>query len=282
MSVDKRPQQGGGSDPLDDSLKRAEAKRLERIRQHEAIKSSKEYKAQLTYIGNVTRDAIDGFKVCWAYSYLLAFDFASNSLMIRSSDDVVDSILASYMLLHEGFHYTLRRELRFIVETAVKSLYVDQQTALGNPALSVAERIQYLHDHVDRSSIDVREKLVLHAFDAATTKQLVSELNDVYRNLCGYVHVSRKQIEERMALAEVGRSPGFETADELRSTGRLMFRVYDLVLALYFHGFGLSLVGDAFVQILDERPEWKFHKGKYVKKISSYFNYKSERRRRSK
>ena len=66
----------------------------------------------------------------------------------------------------------------------------------------------------------------------------------------------------------------------MRRIGRLMFRVYDLALALYFHGYSLSLSGDVFINHLDDTPSWKFHKGKYVKLIGLYFDYKHERNMR--
>ena len=95
-----------------------------------------------------------------------------------------------------------------------------------------------------------------------------------------YVHVSRRQIEERMVLVEKGRSLGFETDEELGKIGRLMFRVYDLALTLYFHGYDLSMTGDVFIEVLDNMPSWKFHKGKYVSIVSAFFDYKHERNMR--
>ena len=92
--------------------------------------------------------------------------------------------------------------------------------------------------------------------------------------------MSRRQIEERLELARKGRSLGFETPEELRKIGRLMFRTYDIALALYFHGYGLSMSGDIFIEVLDDLPEWKFHRGKYVEVVSAYFDYKHERNMR--
>lgn len=126
----------------------------------------------------------------------------------------------------------------------------------------------------------VREQLKLHLFHPDDAKQFIDELYDAYRECCAYVHVSRRQIEERLQLAENGRSLGFETAEQLRKIGRLMFRVYDMALALYFHGYGASMTGDVFVTVLDDLPSWKFHKGKYVKIVSAYYDYKHERNMR--
>jgi hypothetical protein len=56
-----------------------------------------------------------------------------------------------------------------------------------------------------------------------------------------------------------------------------MFRVNDIALTLYFHGLGLSMIGDIFVTALDDTPKWKYHKGKYVGCVSAYFDYRHER-----
>ena len=92
--------------------------------------------------------------------------------------------------------------------------------------------------------------------------------------------ISPRQIEERLELDDVGRSVGFQKADDLRKVGRLMFRVYDIALTLFFHGYHLSMTGDVFINGLDDMPDWKFHKGKYVACVSAYFDYKHERNMR--
>jgi hypothetical protein len=83
-----------------------------------------------------------------------------------------------------------------------------------------------------------------------------------------------------MKLDDAGRSVGFENAADLRKIGRLMFRVYDIALTLVFHSYHLSMTGDVFINLLDDLPDWKFHKGKYVASVSAYFDYKHERNMR--
>ena len=108
-------------------------------------------------------------------------------------------------------------------------------------------------------------------------KEFCDELTDVYYKQCAYIHPSQRQIEELVARAESGKPLGFDTAAELRKIGQLMFRLYDMLLILHFHGVGLGLAGDILVQCFDDEPKWKFHKGKYTRRISSYFDYKAER-----
>lgn len=279
---DQKPGDGDEAvppDPIREMFERQRREHAARVEAHKALMASPEYQAQLKYITRFSFDFLEALRVCWFYSSR-AYDYSQKSLFVRSTDDLMQSILAAHRLLSEGMLNPIKRELRYVIESSVKNLYVDQEMNKQRPLPTLEERLDYLHNHVDRSSIDMREHLALGAFDAATSKQFIDELNDVYRECCAYVHVSRRQIEERLELAELGRGFGFETADELRKIGRLMFRVYDMALALYFHGYGLSMTGDVFINVLDDRPDWKFHKGKYVRKVSDYFDYKVERKSR--
>lgn len=263
-------------DPLRELLEKRRRELEERQKKHAALMASQEFQQEVRYSSRFTGDFLDALRTCWFYSSR-GGSIYENSLVIRSTDDLVQSSLAASMLLRNGMHTPIKRELRYIIESSVKNLHVDQQMEQRRPLPSLAERIDFLHNHVDRSSIDMREHLQLAAFDAPIRKQFIDELNDVYRECCAYVHPSRRQIEERLELAELGRSSGFETAEELRGIARLMFRVYDMALTLYFHGFGLSMTGDVFINVFDEQTDWKFHKAKYVKIVSKHFDYKIER-----
>ena len=99
----------------------------------------------------------------------------------------------------------------------------------------------------------------------------------MYGRLCAYIHPSKHQIEERITRDEKGVYLGYETAKELRQITREVFRLCDIVLVFVFHGLGLGLAGDVFVYALDDHRDWKFHRGKYVRILSKYFDYKFER-----
>lgn len=249
-----------------------------RVQAQNELAASAEYQNEVKFISRMTGDFLRLLKICMLYS-TRAGEYSENSIVVRSTEDLAQSVLAAWNLVQDGLINPVKRELRYVLECSVKYLFVDQQTEGGKPLAKLDERLDYLQANVD-SSIDVREQLKLHLFHPDDAKQFIDELYDAYRECCAYVHVSRRQIEERLQLAEDGRSLGFETADELRKIGRLMFRVYDMALALYFHGYGDSMTGDVFITVLDDWNEWKFHKGKYVKIVSGYYDYKHERNMR--
>ena len=236
------------------------------------------YQAELRFINRMTDDILKVLYVCLTYS-TRAGDESKNSLVIRSIADFGQSVVAASNLAREGLINPVKRELRYVIESMIKYLYVDQKIRKDATVPRLEERLDFLHANVD-STIDARHELELPALHPDDAKQFIDELYDAYRECCAYVHVSRRQIEERMKLADAGRSLGFETADDLRKIGRLMFRVYDIALTLFFHGYHLSMTGDVFINLLDDLPDWKFHKGKYVACVSAYFDYKHERNMR--
>jgi hypothetical protein len=264
--------------PIQEALNEHHLDLETRIAEQNTLMASADFQSELTYVRRFTWDFLASLKLCWFYSNR-AGDYSTNSLVMMSTDDLQQSVIAASTLVENGMHTPIRRELRYIIESSIKHLYVDQQMDSHRPLPLLEERLDFLHNHVDRSSINMRGHLLLPAFDDDTTTHFLNELNDVYTQCCAYAHVSRRQIEERLELAERGRSAGFETPQELRNISRFMFRTYDLALALYFHGFGLSMTGDVFINAFDDKPEWKFHKGKYVSRISSYFDYKVERQK---
>jgi hypothetical protein len=108
----------------------------------------------------------------------------------------------------------------------------------------------------------------------------MDDIRGTYSDLCKYVHRSPQQIRETLLQFERGIFLGFETADQLEVFVRLLARVYDLLLVMHFNALGMALTGDVFVHALDSDEKWPFHKTKFVKLLSGYFDYKSERQNR--
>lgn len=248
----------------------------ERINAQQELMASPAYQSELKFIKGLTYDVVDVLRLCLAYSGR-AGKLAEHSLVIRSTDDLGQSVVAALHLQKDGLINPIKRELRYIIESSVKYLYVDQQTQGSTFDSDLNDRLEFLENRVG-SSIDVLDELKLHGLHPEDEKHFKAEVYDAYRKSCAYVHVSRQQIEERLKRIEKGFPAGFESVDDLRKIGRLMFRVYDIALVLYFHGFGLPMTGDLFLQVLDDLPKWRFHKGKYVSIISGYFDYKHERK----
>ena len=64
---------------------------------------------------------------------------------------------------------------------------------------------------------------------------------------------------------------------DLNKANAQFAEVLDISLACAFEAFDGGLLGDIFVQVLDDHPKWAFHKTPLVRSISSHFDYKAER-----
>lgn len=234
--------------------------------------SSEEFKAQKNHFMKLTLDASNALRAAYSHA-VIAKSYADNCMTIQSTDDFDQSVLAVSFLYDQGIHNPIKRELRYLIESMVKYVYIDQK----NPEASLIEKVSLTNQLPP--SIEMRKDIQLKAFHEEDRQHFVNELYDAYRQCCAYVHVSPKQVEERLGRRDRGGALGYETTDELRKLNRLIFRVYDIALTLYFHGYGLSLSGDLFIGYFDRLPDWVFRKGKYVSAFSAYFDYKVERRR---
>ena len=263
------------SDPLKELAEQVRKQRQEMAESHQKVLESPEYQAEWKHIEGATFHFIQAVHACFMMSRR-APDIYDQMLMFRLTDDLLQSCIATLFLIQNGMHNPAAREIRFMIESGVKQLFVDQQKS----SQTFDEKLRFLHEEVNHSSISMVSELKLEAFDTASKKEFCDELTDVYYKQCAYIHPSQRQIEEMVAHAESGKPLGYKTADELRTIGRLMFRLYDMLLVLHFHGIGLGLAGDVLVEWFDDEPKWKFHKGKYTKRLSSYFDYKVERTER--
>lgn len=116
-----------------------------------------------------------------------------------------------------------------------------------------------------------------HLFSLNPLAEFVRAVRSTFGSLSGYTHPSKRQFEERIRRVEVGQFIGFETTATLRAFNRVLFATYDLVLALIFEGIGPAFTGDLFEQLFVEDTLWKFHKGRYVRRVSRSFDHKGHR-----
>lgn len=176
------------------------------------------------------------------------------------------------MLTIEGMHGPLRRELRHLLEHAVKLTVVDQRLR-GAP---LADRLEYLKRLMPRSSVDVGQ-LSFWGLSPETQLTLKSTVRSDFKQLSAYVHPSREQLDARLRGDATGSHLGFESTSEIANVNRLVRRIYDVVLVHTFECLGPSLTGDVFIQILDDAPAWRFYQTRFVSELSRYFDYKAER-----
>lgn len=249
-------------------------RKAELAKQHEAIRASKEYQDQAKYLGRMTQDFLKTTQMCWIAATRFE-KFVDNSLFFRSIDDINQSVITILTLIEQGMLTPARREMRYILESSVKNLYVDQKT----PSSNFDDKIVFFHEQVPPSSISVVDDLDL-PLSAENKALFIADIKGIYSTACAYVHPSKTQIDERVRLARVEAYIGFERPKDLEKINKELFRLYEATLVLVFSALGISFLGDIFINWLDDYQDWRFYKGKYMKAISTAFDYKAERKER--
>lgn len=243
---------------------------------HQAIVESPEYQEQLARLSQLMFDFVATLRLCW-FAATRAGEWVEKSLFMRSIDDFLESAVMIRSAINDGARNTARRELRYMIELAIKALYVDQKM----PSSPLDHRLIFFDRKVDPSSISCVRDLSFSILAAAEAGTAVKKLMAAYSRACEYVHPSVAQIEERLELRERGISPGFETAAELRQSNDELFEAWSLVLVLLFEAIGGSFSGDILeTGGLSHRDEWVFHGHPLVAAIDEHFDYKSERKGR--
>ncbi|MHB9152956.1 MAG: hypothetical protein ACYC2S_09885 [Spirochaetales bacterium] len=250
---------------------------LEHIREkskehNDKVLKSQEFIQGTKYLRSITKDFINALRSISFYS-TSAGDLYHDFFFMRVIDELIESAIAISMLSEQGIYNPLKRELRYLIELSVKSVGVDY-LMMGK---SIEEKTTFLETSVPNSSIEFIDNYSL-PFDESGNDQFRSEIKDFFYKACAYVHPSGKQFKERLERVKKGTYIGFDTAKMLTENNILVFRAFDMILTLMYHGFGESMSGDLFIQFFDNEKLWKFHKGKYVSTYSHLFDYKAERK----
>jgi hypothetical protein len=259
------------SEPDSDPFAEAAQQLHDRIAEHAVVRTSPRYQDARTHLSRVLTDFAFVLRLSW-----FAFTRQPKSgewLQQSMVDDLLESIVAIPLLVEQGILNAGRRELRYLLEALVKFVYVDQQL----PAAELADRVDMLGDkkRVSRSSVEPIDWITLRM--VADEDAFRGAVTSAFGALSGYVHPSKKQVDERLRRAAQGEFTGFEGPKLLEAFTQLAIQTLDLAVVLVFEGVGPLFTGDIYIQLLDDRPQWKFHRTKFTPQIGRYFDYKFER-----
>jgi hypothetical protein len=199
------------------------------------------------------------------------FSAQDDFLIFRFAPSFVESVLSIQLLAHEGLQNAARRELRFILEAAVKLSAQDY----CKKAKDFEARLAGLSARDKKFEVYAKGLTYFSSFE--NPQEANTEVQSLYAELSGFVHASEPQFRAALNRNRKSETIGMETVATLNRFNDLFFQVLDIVLVRIYHGFGLSLAGDTFIQCFDSESKWRFHKGKYTKRMSRCFDYKAER-----
>jgi hypothetical protein len=225
------------------------------------VHTSQQYQQEIKTLEAISMDFVNAVRMVSLYS-IRGGDIYTKFLCIRTIDDVIQSAIGIKVMVDNGIHNTVRRELRYLIEMTAKYVLVDY-VQMGK---SLEAKTEYLRDQVHNSSIEIVDDYST-PFSGELQRQFRSEMKDLFYKACAYVHPSKTQIDEQIQNYKRGNTIGFESATMLTNITKIIFRAYDMILVMIFHSFGRSMTKDLFEQLFDDNLKWKFHKGKYVKEF---------------
>jgi hypothetical protein len=262
--------EGGRRDPILEGLA---ARRQALIEAHAAVRSSERYKASISRIDRISQDFIETLRLAWFFAQ--RDPKSSDMVFWRFTDDLMASGVAIWQMVTDGIDSIARRELRFMLELAIRNVYVDR--VLASPETPLETRMALIDRKVE-GDVNLLKDLPINTYWSDPRPFEKEVRNRLYGSLSAYVHPSHDQLQRRLELADRGVFLGFETADEISDFADLLLRVYDVVLVLVFLALGPSSTGDLFTLHADPDPEWSFWQSRFVPEVSTHFDYKVERK----
>lgn len=217
-----------------------------------------------------------GFSVALAAVWLMATrstKLVENSLSFAFAHDAFQTMAAVTFLASEGMYAPAKRELRYFLESAAKHAFVDLEE--GTKVL--ADRISFLESNVPPSSVDFIKGRRFFGLSPEDEADFKASVVSQYKRLSAYVHRSPTQLRQELRRMGKGAPEPKLIAAELERFNRECFSVYDLAVFLQFQVLGPGLAGDVFVHAFDSVQRWPFHRGKFSRKLSHYYDYKHER-----
>jgi hypothetical protein len=235
-----------------------------------------------TAIDEREREVANAREMTMAYVHALAFAFRDtardpkyrdNHLLSVISDDLMESAFALPILLDSGVPNAALREARFLLEASIKLCYVQQsrQTA------TIAQKLTEFQKLLDSSSISPKADIELYLLPDDRREEFLVEVGRAYGLTSKYVHLTVRQLEQRIAQLASGRTAGKDTAEEVAAVNQILATVFDCALVLLFHSVPPYVSGDWFVEKDGKTVNWLFASSPFLALIDEHYDYKAER-----
>jgi hypothetical protein len=217
-----------------------------------------------------------------AYMHALTFvvqdtardpQFSRTHLFAYLADDLFQSAVSIPVLAAEGLWSTARRELRFLLEASTKQAVIQQAAYTA----SIQEKLAQFDQLLSSSSIACKNRLSLHLLGEDVKTQFLEEVGRLYGEGSNYVHLSPRQVKDRMLAIDAGHTIGFEGTDEAKKAAELAARTMAASIILLLHGVPSYVAGDLLVESDGTSRDWFFAQSKFIASIDATFDYKHER-----
>lgn len=242
---------------------------------HEQLRESEAYKLELQFLRKTILDFTNTLRLCKITASRWA-DFHEKYLLPQHFDDLAEAALTAQLAIDNGALNPARRELRYMLEVVVNIAYVDEEMS----EVSLSERRNfYKSKQVKKINVDQVSKLPLRLL--GEHKELFSQhVKNTWVRSSNYVHLTKRQMDQKLELREKGIVLGMETVEMLQEVVSEVHEVCSIVSILAFETIGPSFTGDMFVDNLDSIDHWTLHASGYIALVDSHFDYKHERKER--
>jgi hypothetical protein len=139
-------------------------------------------------------------------------EFKTTHLLSYLAQDYIESAISIIVLAMEGVHNVARRELRFLIETSIKICFIQQKSY----ETLIDEKLKQFDNELSSQSISIKQNLLLSLLPEGLRDEFCEEVGRVYGLTSNYVHLTPKQIEERIAAVDAGRTAARENAADVR------------------------------------------------------------------
>jgi hypothetical protein len=198
-------------------------------------------------------------------------------LLSYIAQDYIQSAISIIVLAMEGAHNVARRELRFLIEASIKICFIQQKSFES----LIDEKLKQFDKELSSQSISIKQNLLLSLLPVSLRDAFCEEVGCVYGLTSNYVHLTPKQIEERIAAIDAGRTSARENAADVEALNALLSRGLACSLVLLFHSVPSWVAGDWLVDYEDgSSNNWYFGHSRFIAGIDSHFDYKFERSKR--
>jgi hypothetical protein len=203
-------------------------------------------------------------------------EFKTTHLLSYLAQDYIESAISIIVLTMEGVHNVAKRELRFLIESSIKICFIQQKSY----ETVIDEKLRRFEKELSSQSISIKQNLLLSLLPEGLRDAFCEEVGRVYGLTCNYVHLTPKQIKERIAAVDAGRTAARVNADDIKALNELLSRGLACSLVLLFHSVPSWIAGDWLVDGDGSSNEWYFGRSRFFAGMDSEFDYKAERSER--
>ena len=260
-------------DPLVAMMMTVRDAQAARALEHESVRESAEYQEALASVRHTVVGLFKTLNLCeFAATRWPAYQ--ERYLFPRHLDDIGEAALAAQLAIENGALNATRRELRYMLEVAVNTAFVDEA---GSDQDLDGRLSFYRSNAVKKQNVDHVRDLPLRML-SESRGEFMDETRKAWVRSSNYVHLTKRRIDEKIRLRAEGVRLGFETPEMVATVAAEVHEVCSIVIVLAFETVGPAFTGDILVTGgLDSNEAWPFHANRFIAAVDAHFDYKQER-----